>query len=98
MHVFPNPVTYNNFCRTKENKDGRQQVTKRGWVQSGGFAVLHQLTIESSQDHVKVWNINDPRATTTHRKLGEMIAPDYQPISIVEDEVSKVCWDSRAKV
>ena len=56
---------------------------------------LCQLTLEGSQDRVKMWDINDPRATTIHKKLGEMIALDYQSTFMVEDEV---CWDSRAKV
>ena len=31
------------------------------------------------------WNINDPGARIIHKKLGEMITVDSQPISIVED-------------
>ena len=79
------PVIDNSFCRIKENKDSQRQGAMRERVQSGGFAALRQLTLEGSQDRVKVWDINDPRATTIHRKLGEMIALDYQPISMVED-------------
>ena len=74
------PVVYNSFYKNKERKDSQRQVAK-----SGGFAALRQLTLEGSQDRVKVWDINDPRATTIHRKLGEMIALDYQPIPVVED-------------
>ena len=74
------PVVYNNFCRTKENKNSQRQVAKRGWVQSGGFVALCQLTLEGSQDRVKMWDIIDPRATTIHRKLGGMIALDTENI------------------
>ena len=74
------PVVYNSFCKNEERKDSQRQVAK-----SGGFAALRQLTLKGSQDRVKVWDINDPRATAIHRKLGEMIALDYQPISVVED-------------
>ena len=71
---------YNSFCKNKERKDSQRQVAK-----SGGFAALCQLALEGSQDCIKVWDINDPRATTLHIKLGEMIVLYYQPISVVED-------------
>ena len=34
---------------------------------------------------VKRWDINDSRAQNIHTKMGEMIALDYQPFSVVED-------------
>ena len=33
-----------------------------------------------------MWDINDPRAQRVHRLIGEMIAIDTQPFSIVENE------------
>ena len=33
----------------------------------------------------KQWDINDARAKAVHQHLGEMIALDYQSMSIVED-------------
>ena len=79
------PVVYSNFRRTKENKDSQRQVAKRERVQLGGFVALCQLTLEGSQDRVKMWDINDPRTTTIHRKLSDMIALDYQSMSMVEE-------------
>ena len=38
----------------------------------------------------KVWDINDFRAKQIHTKVGEMIAIDYQPVSIVDHEGFKL--------
>jgi len=47
---------------------------------------LRQLTIYGeSMNKVKQWDINDARAASVHKKLGEMIALDCQPLTIVED-------------
>ena len=40
-----------------------------------------QLTSAETQK----WDINDPKAQFIHTKLGEMIALDFQPFSIVSD-------------
>ena len=45
-----------------------------------------QLTLSESGDRVHVWDINDPQAQRVHRLIGEMIAIDTQPFSIVENE------------
>ena len=39
-----------------------------------------------SSERVRVWDINDFRAQRVHRLIGEMIAIDTQPFSIVENE------------
>ena len=44
-----------------------------------------QLTFEESQSRSKVWDINDPRALCVTTKIGEMIAVDCHPYSIVDD-------------
>ena len=43
------------------------------------------MSLEESSDLVRVWDINDPRAKRIHQRIGEMIAIDCQPFSIVED-------------
>ena len=40
---------------------------------------------ETAELH-KLWDINDPRAKKIHAKVGEMIAIDCQPVSIVDHE------------
>ena len=44
-----------------------------------------QLSLPETEDRVKPWNINDPRAQRITRRLVEMIALDSQPFSVVED-------------
>ena len=46
-----------------------------------------QLTLQESSQK---WDINDPRAHKSHTRIGEMIALDYQPFSIVDD-VGFIC-------
>ena len=81
------PVAYQRFCQCKDKKESQRQDVRKEKVESGGFTALRQLTLKyvCSEDRVKLWGINDPRAAVLHRKLGEMIALDYQPISLIED-------------
>ena len=44
---------------------------------------LQQLSIEESHDRVRVWDINDARARKVHQRIGEMVALDMQPFSII---------------
>ena len=44
-----------------------------------------QPTVEETQTRVKVWDINDPKAECIHCKIAEMMALDYQPLSVVND-------------
>ena len=80
-----NLVVYQRFCQCKDKKESQRQDVRKEKVESGGFTALRQLTLKGSEDRVKPWGINDPRAAVLHRKLGEMIALDHQPISLVKD-------------
>lgn len=44
-----------------------------------------QKTLEETIALKKVWDINSEQAKTIHKCIGEMIAVDNQPLSIVED-------------
>lgn len=44
-----------------------------------------QRTLEETLDLKKVWDINSANAKSIHNSIGEMIAVDNQPFSIVED-------------
>ena len=44
-----------------------------------------QLTLEAAEDRVKLWNCSDPQAQRITHRIGEMVALDCQPLSIVED-------------
>ena len=44
-----------------------------------------QITLQESVEKSRKWDINDTKALVIHRKIGEMIAIDDQPFSIVSD-------------
>ena len=44
-----------------------------------------QITLQESIDKLRRWDINDARALVVHRKIGEMIAIDDHPFSVVND-------------
>ena len=44
-----------------------------------------QLTLQEAADRTRVWATSDARALRITRKIGEMIAVDCQPLSIVSD-------------
>ena len=44
-----------------------------------------QLSLAETQQRVKLWDINDPKAERIHIKIAEMMALDYQPLSVVSD-------------
>lgn len=46
---------------------------------------FRQLTMIEAETKVKVWDINDPHAMRIHKLIGEMIATDNQPFSVVHD-------------
>lgn len=45
-----------------------------------------QLMLVESKDRVRIWDINDSQAQRVHQLIGEMIAIDTQPFSIVEND------------
>ena len=44
-----------------------------------------QLLLIEAETKVKTWDINDPRAMRIYQLVGEMIAIDNQPFSVVHD-------------
>ena len=76
---------YREFLELKNKKDKERQESRNVRVQQGGFTGLRQLSLQSTKLLNKQWDINDTRAKAVHQRLGEMIALDYQPMSIVED-------------
>ncbi len=53
--------------------------------QSTNSAKARQLTLKESDERVRLWDVNDARAHCVHRRIGEMIALDCQPFSVVQD-------------
>jgi len=59
-----------------------------------------QLTLKESIALKKIWDINSPQSVKIHYAIGEMIAVDSQPFSIVEDlgftrlmKLTKPCYE-----
>ena len=77
------PVVYQRFCQCKDKRERQKQDVRKEKVESGGFTALRQLRLKGSEDHIKLWGINDPRTAVLHGELSEMIALDYHP-SLVE--------------
>lgn len=77
--------TYHDYCEVKSRRDREKEASRKGRIQIGGFSGLRQLSLQGTSQHNKQWDINDSRAIAVHKQLGEMIALDFQPISIVED-------------
>lgn len=44
-----------------------------------------QLSLKETQQLSKPWDINDDRSQRVHKRIGEMLAVDCQPLSMVED-------------
>ena len=53
-------------------------------------APLKQLTLEESSSRTKVRDLSDPQAVEITTKVGEMIALDCQPFSVV-DNIGFIC-------
>ena len=77
---------YVNFTELKTKKDSERDAARRDRASSsGGIGGLRQLTLHGTKQKVQQWDINDSRAASLHKNLGEMMTLDCQPISIVED-------------
>jgi len=80
------PDKYTEFSKLKAEKEGERETARKERNKAPGISGLRQLTLHGeSMDKVKQWDINDTRAALVHKKLGEMIALDCQPLTIVED-------------
>ena len=49
------------------------------------ISIRRQLSLAEVEDLTKHWDINDHKAQRVHRKIGEMLAIDCQPILMAED-------------
>ena len=85
-HLKSHPSIYHNYCESKNRRDREREASKKGRLEvAGGFTRLRQLSRQGTNQVNKQWGSNDSRAIAVHKRLGVMIALDFQPISIVED-------------
>ena len=77
------PELYTEF----EKKAEELKEAKKARDKSADSRASHrQLSLMQCEDRIRHWSINDVRAQRIHRRIGEMIALDCHPFSIVEDE------------
>ena len=68
----------------KSNMLKTEEKTKESSTSDGPR--LSQVSLQETAELRKVWDINNFRAKRIHTKVGEMIAIDYQLVSIVDHE------------
>ena len=88
--VSPTTKTYNTSNLVSHLKTKHPELYKKFESQKAPTTSTStkpkQLTPFESGDRVRMWDINDPRAQRVHRLIGEMIAIDIQPFSVMENE------------
>ena len=73
------PEVNSQYVERKTSKEARPpRETRKRLIQ-------HQLSLEETQELTKLWDINDSKSQRVHKRIGEMIAVDCQPLSVVED-------------
>ena len=77
-HLRKHPAEYKMY---EDEKNTAEQLSH----ESKSEAPLKQLTLEESSNRTKVWDASDPRAIEITTKVGEMIALDCQPLSVVDN-------------
>ena len=82
-----NREEFDKFQDIGKNKEAQCQAAKSERIQerSNQLGGMRQLTLQATKQRTSFWGLNDPRALCIHRKIGEMIAVDNQPFSLVED-------------
>ena len=80
MHLKKHPDVYAEYEQKKQDEEQAQADTS-----TSNSSKAKQLTISDSYDRTRVWDINDARSRHIHQKIGEMIAFDFQPFSVVDD-------------
>ena len=78
---------YINFTKLKVSRESERETVRKERGKTSSIGGLRQLTLAGrcASEKVKQWDINDSKSTLLHKKLGEMMALDCQPITIVED-------------
>jgi len=75
---------YSKLVELKQKKEKERTDKRKQKSQGKSISGLRQITLQRKDDQ-SAWDINDFRVRAIHKKLGEMIAIDSQPLYIVED-------------
>ena len=62
-----------------------QKTAKESQKEKIETPTSNQMSLESSFHSCRVWDINDSRSICLHQNIGEFIALDCQPLSVVSD-------------
>ena len=78
-HLAKHPDVNKQYFERKSAKEAPTlKVTRKRKIEQ-------QLSLEETQELSKPWDINDARSQRVHKRIGEMLAVDCQPLSMVED-------------
>ena len=77
-HLVKHPDVNKQYIERKSAQEPPVRVTRKRKIKQ-------QLSLEETQELSKPWDINDARSQRVHRRIGEMLAVDCQPLSVVED-------------
>ena len=69
--------------RKGAGNDEARTAKETGATSSGA---TKQISIGECIQCTRVWDINDPKSQAVHQKIVEMMALDFQPLSIVDDK------------
>ena len=73
----PDVNTQNSEGKAAKETPPRKETSKR--------KIEHQLSLQEVQELSKPWDINDTRSQRVHKRIGEKLAVDCQPLLMVED-------------
>ena len=78
-HLRKHPTEFKQF------EDAKSAAASSSEPQAQRSKRFKQITLEESSSRTKAWEIDDPRALALTTKIGEMIALDCQPLSLVDN-------------
>ena len=82
-HLKKHDELYREFLEKEQETTRQEQPKETGATSSGA---TKQISIGECIQRTQVWDINDPKSQAVHQKIVEMMALDFQPLSIVDDK------------
>ena len=91
QHKTFNTSNLINHLKIKHQEEHADFVKQKGEAEQenqqtiSATSAAEQLTLQECEDRPQVWDMNDAQAHHIHRQIGDMIAIDSQPFSIMEN-------------
>ena len=73
------------YLQYKQKKRDEEEKLLAANASTSSGSTSKQLCLSESLERTQTWDTNDNRAKAIHRKIGEMIALDFQPLCVIED-------------